>query len=338
MELSNEQSLAVGSILRSKERVLRLGGVAGSGKSVCVAEIAKRIPVQIITPTWKAALVLHERGFKDAMTVHRLLFRPVEDERGLRFKVDGLKADLLQDSKLLIVDEASMIDKWTYDKILSCWKGRILFVGDHYQLPPIKPGFSTMVKPDYTLEEVHRQAAGSPIIQLATKIRQRQPWSWPKEGWAKAADAIKDGYQAIVWTNKQRVLLNHGVTGTRFPRAGDKLIILDNKPNEDLYNGMLIEPVEDIKSGVKSRCTLKDRYFEVNTCSILKEKAITRKTVEEDWNVADAGVGIDYSYALTCHKAQGSSFDNVVVVVREDPQWLYTAVTRAANNLLLSRG
>lgn len=48
----------------------------------------------------------------------------------------------------------------------------------------------------------------------------------------------------------------------------------------------------------------------------------------------------DYAYAITAHKAQGSEWDNVLVL-EEGPQdyarWMYTAVTRARSRLVVAR-
>ena len=51
-----------------------------------------------------------------------------------------------------------------------------------------------------------------------------------------------------------------------------------------------------------------------------------------------------YGYAITCHKAQGSEWDKVVVIEdrfpfnkEEHARWLYTAATRAAEKLVLIR-
>ena len=51
-----------------------------------------------------------------------------------------------------------------------------------------------------------------------------------------------------------------------------------------------------------------------------------------------------YGYAITCHKAQGSEWDKVLVLEEKFPfdkeehkRWLYTAVTRAAEKLVLVR-
>ena len=49
----------------------------------------------------------------------------------------------------------------------------------------------------------------------------------------------------------------------------------------------------------------------------------------------------EFAYAVTCHKAQGSEFDSVVVFDEswvfgeEKNRWLYTAITRAKKKLLL---
>jgi exodeoxyribonuclease-5 len=46
----------------------------------------------------------------------------------------------------------------------------------------------------------------------------------------------------------------------------------------------------------------------------------------------------DFGYAITAHKAQGSEFDDVIVI-DENPmdyaRWLYTAVTRARKRLVI---
>jgi exodeoxyribonuclease-5 len=44
---------------------------------------------------------------------------------------------------------------------------------------------------------------------------------------------------------------------------------------------------------------------------------------------------VDFGYVTTCHKAQGSQYDNVIVWEehRADPHWMYTAVTRAIKDV-----
>ena len=50
----------------------------------------------------------------------------------------------------------------------------------------------------------------------------------------------------------------------------------------------------------------------------------------------------EFAYAVTCHKAQGSEYDYVVVfdesrLFEEGPSWLYTAITRAKKKLVIIR-
>jgi len=52
--------------------------------------------------------------------------------------------------------------------------------------------------------------------------------------------------------------------------------------------------------------------------------------VKIDYNLLDA---LELGYAMTLHKAQGSQFPRVIVLLREgrvlDRSWIYTALTRA---------
>ena len=51
----------------------------------------------------------------------------------------------------------------------------VLVIGDPAQLPPIgDAGYFTSRRSDYTLTEIHRQALGSPVIELATTVRKRE--------------------------------------------------------------------------------------------------------------------------------------------------------------------
>ena len=64
-------------------------------------------------------------------------------------------------------------------------------------------------------------------------------------------------------------------------------------------------------------------------------------------NIKFAGkipLSFTYGYAITCHKAQGSEWDNVLVIEEgfpfdkeEHKKWLYTAATRAAKKLVIIR-
>lgn len=62
---------------------------------------------------------------------------------------------------------------------------------------------------------------------------------------------------------------------------------------------------------------------------------------EVDFATAGAYTNLAFGYAITCHKAQGSEFENVVVLAHSVNQkmlcreWLYTAITRARKSVIL---
>jgi exodeoxyribonuclease V alpha subunit len=76
---------------------------------------------------------------------------------------------------------------------------------------------------------------------------------------------------------------------------------------------------------------------------IVEEVAHGRLAVRFDDQLVGLGPedlrNLDLAYAISCHKAQGSQFATVIVpVVRSvlmDRAWLYTAVTRAQQRVIL---
>jgi ATP-dependent exoDNAse (exonuclease V) alpha subunit len=72
---------------------------------------------------------------------------------------------------------------------------------------------------------------------------------------------------------------------------------------------------------------------ECNRSILRKLKVVEQETISR----------FEFAYAITCHKAQGSEFDSVVVfdeswLFGEDRfRWLYTAITRAKKRLLIVR-
>ena len=64
---------------------------------------------------------------------------------------------------------------------------------------------------------------------------------------------------------------------------------------------------------------------------------------EKDWKQKRWMVEATFGYAITCHKSQGSQWDNVLVwddglgkTRRDRARWLYTAITRASERLVIA--
>ncbi len=177
-DLSPDQKAVFVSIekwVQERSDLLTLGGYAGTGKSTLVSLLAYRFPdehIAFCAFTGKAANVLRRKlaGLMSpthrVSTIHSLLYRTVTDQNG---NISWLRRKKL-DVDLIVIDEASMIDSEVFDDVAS-FGIPILAVGDHGQLPPINDSFSLMDSPHLRLETIHRQAEGSPILQLSARIR-----------------------------------------------------------------------------------------------------------------------------------------------------------------------
>jgi exodeoxyribonuclease V alpha subunit len=145
VELSVEQRAALDRSLRSPLSIIT--GSAGTGKSTLLAPLIAAVrrsegilPILALTPTGKAADRLKGIGV-DAMTIHRALASAGWYDRELDVWVEG---DSRVTASTLIIDECSMVDVELLATLFRAvdWQAlrRLVFVGDHSQLPPIGPG------------------------------------------------------------------------------------------------------------------------------------------------------------------------------------------------------
>jgi exodeoxyribonuclease V len=183
-----EQSAAIKAIVewygnKHGPQEFYLAGYAGVGKTTIAAfaieEIKKKRRIKKVRTaayTGKAASVLRRKGIEDAQTIHSLIYKPKVNRktgelRGFSIAKDGDAAD----ADLIVLDECSMVDEKLASDLRS-FDQKILIMGDPGQLPPVKgQGAFTNRAPDIFLQEIHRQAADSPILELATLARQGKP-------------------------------------------------------------------------------------------------------------------------------------------------------------------
>lgn len=371
MELSLDQIAARDAILdwfRSDRQRFVLGGYAGTGKTTLISIFVDET-VQVCAPTGKAAAVLRGKGVAEASTIHSLLYQPVfkclecdsfRKEHGKCWKCEGdhgvrlgwTQSGWPEDEPLpdlVIVDEASMLTEYVVEDLEASFP-KILYVGDHGQLPPIGKDPQLMLRPDIRLEQIHRQAEGNPIIQFAHHLRRSLPAQgfrtpdesrvWVEQGFPKNTlgyDVMLCGF------NKTRVRLNRLARSERDidpegpPQAGDTVICLKNNRDLGLYNG---------QRGTISNVGVYDE--EAWIFDFTDEGGTTYKNVlavkaqfglERTADRTPHGMTLfDYGYALTTHKAQGSEWDSVCVLEQtmknwEVSRWRYTAATRAAKRL-----
>lgn len=370
------------------QQVFRLWGYAGTGKTTIAKELSSLVggDVRFAAFTGKAASVLAKKGCFPASTIHRLIYVPhskcVERlerleaelsaaqrevpppekeirrlERAILVESDRVKSpgftlnreSDLHGASLLILDEVSMVGKEMAKDLLK-FRVPVLCLGDPAQLPPVgSAGWLIKGEPDYLLTEIHRQASGSPVLQLARQVRSGERLEPCVVGDSRVVEkgelTIEDVAsfdQVICGTNKARRDLNRQIRrqlgyDDPFPQEGDKLIALRNNHERGLLNGSQWE-VQHVEryddrlwmtihgDGNSQVVTAFAHYFEG------REREI------RPWEMREAE-HFDFGYAITCHRAQGSEWDNVLVIDESRifranaRKWLYTAITRAADSV-----
>jgi exodeoxyribonuclease-5 len=170
------------------------------------------------------------------------------------------------------------------------------------------------------------------------------------------AAELLNGGQVICGLNATRFNLNNamrkaaGFNGGPLPTGpGEKIICLKNNNTVGLLNGMFLQ-LDDICPAGDGRfyatITGEDGGFIGNlmvyTGHFLDHGKLDKGRDERDWRIKRRLVEATYGWAITCHKAQGSQWENIIVVddrwgrSREQrSQWLYTAITRAEAGLVI---
>jgi exodeoxyribonuclease-5 len=303
--------------------------------------------------------------------------RPCKDCGDKRYV---LRETLDRDYQLIVVDEASMVSEEMLQDLLS-FGIPILGVGDHGQLPPVKGAGSLMRRPDVRLERIHRQAERNPIIALSKAIRETGTFDTRfddgrlvrfgrttrlhplvTETFGDIAEGELFDTALICATNKRRIGLNQmarkarGISGP--PRDGEQVIALRNMRAMGVYNGMrgilrgdsqLIEaspwlyqasvefPEEQVRPQEFAMCG-----HQFNREKTFDDVEAAREEIGADiYSWAMLGALFDFGYAMTCHKAQGSGWEDVIVVADglgwmdadTARRWRYTAITRASERL-----
>src|SRR5581483_3011913 len=371
--LSQEQREAVALALES--RILVLTGGPGTGKTTVTNLIARAFDAQkkrllLVSPTGRAAKRLSEVTGREAQTIHRLLkFDPAT--HSFQFNdTNPLPCDVL------IADEVSMLDAVLANNLLKAVPepAQIVFVGDSDQLPSVGAGnvlgdlLDSGVVPSIRLTQVFRQAQESLIVTNAHRIREGQfPQLVPpkeREGknclWIEVEESTEGAEQVVKLVRKSLPALGYrgddiqvlsamhrgtlGVgylnellqealnpadptgrrpellRGSRRFRIGDRVIQLVNNYDKNVYNGD-VGTICDIRPD--------DQLIAVR---------FPEGVVEYDFSDYDE---LQLAYAMSIHKAQGSEYRAVVMVMHSSQYMmlqrnlLYTGLTRARNLCLL---
>lgn len=206
-------------------------------------------------------------------------------------------------------------------------------------------------------------------IPIPTQTNDSRARHFPK-GHPSANSFLHTGFdQIIVGKNKTRRELNkilrRGLNRIEpYPVLGEKLICLSNDQVRNMegtkvpiYNGMIGQVVRvgerldtTLELRIQFDSDLGPEYSQPLAVSALRAHFDVYQNPDalkyvRWWDRRD-NQEFDFGYAITVHKAQGSQWDNVLfwddgflVWNRKDrARWMYTAITRAAENLTIVGG
>jgi len=337
--------------------VFRLFGSAGTGKTRLSRYLASTVNTALFASyTGKAALAMRRAGCADASTLHSIVYEPIFNKDGtVSFRL-ALDSPIVG-ADLLVIDEVSMVGEELGEDIMRLiWQGtKILVLGDPYQLPPVESGgFFTGSRPDFFLSEVHRQAKDSPIITLATKVREGEKLQYGDWGAARviprgvlSVEEVRQFNTVIVGRNATREVYNRRIrTSMGYsdpqPRVGEKVICLRNDRNANVLNGEIFIVTALPRSRTNHSIAMK--LLSEDEPSQKPRKVAVRKEFfyggleDLEWRDFRNTQQLTYGYAITGHKSQGSQWSSCLVydeshVFGEDAErWLYTAITRAQDH------
>lgn len=283
-----------------------------------------------------------------------------------------LKDHLPKKIKLIVADEAYTIPEKNALDLISFGKP-IIAVGDPNQLdPPFGKPYFLKDHIDIVLHQIMRQAEGNPIIYLSQKILNREPIAFGAYGTSSVIKkenltdfALKHADIILTATNKLRGSINNlfresfmRFSDLSIPHVGEKLICRANDWSKSIIVGgseiFLTNGTTGFVDYVDKRSYSPKRIkidfvpdFGNKTFRNLKLdlQRINAPLGQNDdvWPPPDVNT-FEYGYALTAHSAQGSEWDNVLILdegvkfsIDAYYKGLYVAVTRGVNSVTIVR-
>lgn len=331
------------------------------------------------TFTGKAAQVLLKKGNKNVRTLHKLLYKsfPKPDGTFVRIPVDEIPYRIVVVDEVSMAPKTLMSLLANYDVHIICLGDPFQLPPidkkeDNHLLDNPHVFLDEIMRQAQESEIIRLTMdirAGKPISPTygdEVIIVKKDELNTGMLEWAD---------QVLCATNATRVSLNTQMRqlagmGNMKPQDGDKLICLMNywdifSDNEDpLINGTIGWIKNSFTTYVQLPYWADNKQIPVLMCDFLTDGGSVFTGVDIDRNMIITGessmdwktsyrlaknpktkhlipMEFTYGYAITCHKAQGSEWEKVLVVEENFPykeehaRWLYTAATRASEKLLI---
>jgi len=369
----------------SSKQTFEISGPAGSGKTTIVRTIIQELGLKMedvlfVAYVGKAALQLTRSGV-NGRTIHsafyNIEFVPVKDEDGKAVIKNGRvvtrpefikKEQIPSNIKLIVIDEAPMVNESFGDDIES-FDVPIICLGDLQQLPPVIGGTKYLIRPDYVLTKIMRQAEGNPIIYLSQLASRGEHIPYGKYGdkcYVIPKDKVNDNMllradMILTPTNASRARINKYIREelrcieSELPVIGEKLICRKNNRNRIvgdgvyLVNGML-GFVKDVNKSTYNGKTVDITFVpDFNEDLIFNNVRIDYKSLiqsiqldndhKKGYSMFDM---FEFGDCITVHLSQGSQAENVLFISepfgrgdRDIQNKLnYTGITRASEGLI----
>ena len=369
---NDDQKVAIkGSLINN---LFIITGGPGTGKTTiikAVVDIYERLDesielkdITLLAPTGRAAKRIQESVHRKASTIHKFLKWNKETKE---FNVNRFNPC---DTKLVIIDEFSMVDNSLFNSLLDGLVSNIklILVGDANQLPSIAPGnilsdmLGISIVPRKELSTVYRTSEDSYIIPLAQDIKNRKVFSH-----------FPNVYEDFKFISSPDVLIKKYIIDICEKAKSKNLDIEDFQVLVPMYKGENgIDSINRIMQSIFNKKDVSKREIVIRDIVYREGDKVIQLVNDVDNNIYNGDVGyirriidgsksmieIDYNgnvvmynkgkfdefthaYAISVHKSQGSEYANVIVVIPSNMKrmlynkLLYTAVTRAKKGLVV---
>ena len=345
-------------------------GGPGTGKTTIIKAIVdilsdiekiSKNDIALLAPTGRSAKRMSESVLIPSFTIHKFLKWNKENET---FGIDEYNK---ASEKIVIVDEASMIDIFLFSSLLKGLRVnvKLLLIGDANQLPSIGPGdvlndllHISDIK-SKTLNKIYRVKEGSYITYLANDIKSFHEF-----------DHI-DNYSDFKFIESSDDNIKEYLSDMCY-KIKDRGISIENfQVLAPMYKGVngidsINEMMADIFNPNSKKYQIGDKYYRVGDKVIQLINDVENNVFNGDIGyiksieMVDKKVNIvinfmgnkvlyksgefdrfTLAYAISIHKSQGSEYDNVVIVLAKSfkrmfyNKLIYTAVTRAKESLII---
>lgn len=369
IEFNKEQRDAIKGSLKNNFYIIT--GGPGTGKTTIIKAIVELLEsiknvskneIALLAPTGRSAKRMCESVGVPAYTIHKFLKWNKETET---FGIDEYNK---ASEKVIIVDEASMVDIFLFSSLLDGLRlnVKLLLIGDANQLPSINPGdvlndlLHLKGVKSKCLNTIYRVKEGSYITYLAKDIKSKKEFVSFNNDYSDFKFIESDDENIKIYLSKicekiksknigienfqVLVPMYKGING--IDNLNDLMAEIFNPNGEKFQIGDKVYRVNDkviqLMNDVENNVFNGDIGYIENFEYIDKKLYVTISYMGNKVKYSNGEFDrFTLAYAISIHKSQGSEYDNIVIILAKSfrrmfyNKLIYTAVTRAKQSLII---